>query len=67
MFEKKIVVKINLDRDYWNHFRNFMQKIQVFFYTFGKKTICPRHTPAQGCRLSPTLTTEAGVVTTYHQ
>ena len=48
--------RLNLDRDYRNHFLNFMQKIHDFsFHTFWKKTIGPRHTPAQGCRLSPTL------------
>ena len=37
-----------------SNFLNFMQKIQDFsFHTFWKKTIAPRHTPAQGCRISP--------------
>ena len=46
--------RLNLNRDHWSHFLNFMSKIQNFSSnTFWKKTIGPRHTPVQGCRLSP--------------
>ena len=55
---------LNLDRDYRNHFLNFMLKIQDFsFHNFWKKMIVPRHTPAQGFRLSPSDWIFHGIVT----